>query len=164
MMMMMMMMMMLMMIVSFFFKWIFASCLFCAFQSLVVPLRAKGFAQRGTDATTSGSSGNKRGHHGDVDLPNREKHHRIDQKSPGTILVPGSSKWPFQAYFQGHFTPKKGHLTTSNGSLWRSWYTFVGIDVPFLGDVFQTLTNICWRWNIPNSWVMFNWDIYQALI
>ena len=34
---------------------------------------------------------------------------------------------------------------------------------PFLGDWFHiTKTNICWRF-IPNSWLMFKWDIYQPL-
>ena len=33
------------------------------------------------------------------------------------------------------------------------------------GDWFHiTKTNICWRCYIPNSWVMFNWDIYQPLL
>ena len=43
-------------------------------------------------------------------------------------------------------------------------HTGVGIDVPILGDWFHiTKTKICWRWNITNCWVMFNWDIYQPL-
>ena len=41
------------------------------------------------------------------------------------IYIPGSSKWPFQPWIQGHLTPKKGHLATSNGSLWRTWYIYI---------------------------------------
>ena len=161
---MMMMMMMLMMIVSFFFNESLLAICFVLSSHWLCPWGPKASRNEAQMRQAVDPVATNEATDGDVDLPNREKHHGVDQKSPGTILVAGSSRWPFQASIQGHFTPKKGHLTTSNGSLWRSWYTFVGIDVPFLGDVFQTLTNICWRWNIPNSWVMFNWDIYQALI
>ena len=42
--------------------------------------------------------------------------------------------------------------------------TGAGIDVPTIGDLFHiTKTTISVGDDIPNSWVMFNWDIYQPL-
>ena len=40
-----------------------------------------------------------------------------------------------------------------------TWKTGVGIDVPTLGDLFRQKTAISVGEYLPNSWVMFNWDI-----
>ena len=51
----------------------------------------------------------------------------------------------------------------TNSSLATTWEMGLGLMSLLLGILNITTTNLCWRWNIPNSWVMFNWDIYQPL-
>ena len=57
-------------------------------------------------------------------------------------------------------------MTEGNGYYRRIMGYLQGLGLmSLLGDLFHiTETNICWRWSIPNNWVMFNWDIYQPLI
>ena len=107
---MMMMMMMLMMIVSFFFNESLLAICFVLSSHWLCPWGPKASRNEAQMRQAVDPVATNEATDGDVDLPNREKHHGVDQKSPGTILVAGSSRWPFQASIQGHFTPKKRSL------------------------------------------------------
>ena len=54
-------------------------------------------------------------------------------------------------------------MATKPPTVNQLWFTGVG-KCPNLGICFTSLSSICWRWSIPNIWVMFNWDIYQPLV